>query len=111
MFHLLIGVTASGIAWIFFAVLAIPLWLGPLVQLLVSLLSRGKIARWIPAAFGLLGLVWSVWTLGIRAGWFPLWGIGLYWVVYALLLWAADTIGRRVREWLGRKNPAGKRDG
>ncbi len=105
MFHLLIGVTALGVAWIFVAVLAIPLWLGPLIQCLVRLLSRGRTALWIPAALGLMGLVWSGWTLGMRENWFPLWGIGLYWGIYALLLWAADAVARRLREWLTGRGP------
>ena len=108
MFHLLIGAAALGMFWAFLAVLAIPLWLGPLAQFLVSLIARGRVARWIPAALGLLGLVWSGWTLGIREAWYPLWGIAAYWAVYGLLLWAADALSQWLRAWLrGKGKPGG----
>lgn len=100
MFHLLIGLMAVGTLAAMIAVFAIPLWLGPLVQALIRFFSRGgKAARWIPVGFGVIGLVWSVWGLGLESQWFPVWGICLYWAVYGLLLWAADTLAGRLRAW------------
>lgn len=112
MFHLLLGLTALGasaaVVMAMIAIFSIPLWLGPLVQALIRFFSRGKVARWIPAGFGVIGLVWSIWDLGIQGKWFPIWGICLYWVAYGLLLWGLDTLAGRLRTWVDSRKTVKK---
>lgn len=97
MFHLLLGLTALGasaaVVMAMIAIFSIPLWLGPLVQALIRFFSRGKVARWIPAGFGVIGLVW---------------GICLYWVAYGLLLWGLDTLAGRLRTWMDSRKTVKK---
>ena len=107
MFHLLIGLTAMGLAAAALAVIVIPLWLGPLAQFLVSLLSRGRTAKWVPAALGALGLGSGLYESIWKKSGFPVRYVLLYWGIYALLLWAFHTLGIRLGNWLrGRKKPA-----
>ena len=112
MFHLLLGLTALGasaaVVMAMIAIFSIPLWLGPLVQALVRFFSQGKAARWIPARFGVIGLVWSSWDLGIQGKWSPIWGICLYWVAYGLLLWGLDTLAGRLRTWVDSRKTVKK---
>lgn len=108
MFHLLLGLMAVGALAAMIAILAIPLWLGPVVQALIRFFARGKAARWVPAVLGVIGLAWSVWRLGLADEWFPPWGICLYWAVYGLLLWAADALAGRLRTWVDRRKTAKK---
>lgn len=45
MFHLIFGLMAMGAVFAVILVLLIPLWLGPLVQILIAVFSKGKLAR------------------------------------------------------------------
>lgn len=56
----------------------------------------------------MIGLVWSIWDLGIQGKWFPIWGICLYWVVYGLLLWGLDTLAGRLRTWVDSRKTVKK---
>lgn len=102
MFHLMIGLWAMGMVVAVVLLALIPLWLGPLLQLLISLFSQGKIARWIPAVLGAMGLSGSTRAFCGEGGIFPLWGVLLYWAVYGLLLWAAYAMADRFRAWFLR---------
>ena len=97
MFHLIIGLWAMGMLVAVVLLALVPLWVGPLLQLLISLVSRGKVARWIPAVLGAMGLS------GSGRAFFPLWGVLLYWAVYGLLLWAAYAMADRFRAWVRRR--------
>ena len=57
MFHLIIGLWAMGMLVAVVLLALVPLWVGPLLQLLISLVSRGKVARWIPAVLGAMGQI------------------------------------------------------
>lgn len=56
----------------------------------------------------MIGLVWSIWDLGIQGKWFPIWGICLYWVAYGLLLWGLDTLAGRLRTWVDSRKTVKK---
>lgn len=98
MFHLMLGLWAMGLFAVVIMIAVIPLWLGPLLQFLIEIFSRGKAARWVPAVLGGLGLSWSVYVFCVGAG-TKFWIVLAYWAVYALLLWAGYGLGRRFREW------------
>ena len=97
MFTLMFGSMAVGAILLAIAIMVIPLWLGPLVQLLIAIFSRGKAARWIPGACGGVGLLLSLYYLCLRECVFPVYGVLVYWAVYGLLLWAAYGLVRLVR--------------
>ena len=102
MFHLMIGLWAMVMLVAVILLALVPLWVGPLLQLLISLVSQGKIARWIPAVLGAMGLSGSVRAFCGEGGIFPLWGVLLYWAIYGLLLWAAYAMADRFRAWVRR---------
>lgn len=103
MFHLMLGLMAMGAVFAVIALALVPLWLGPLIQVFIAIFSKGKVARWIPGIFGLIGLAASLYFFCIAEHVLPIWGVLLYWAVYGLLLWAAHAIVCRIKEWLGSR--------
>ena len=97
MFHLIFGAMAVGAIFLAVAIMVIPLWLGPLAQLLITIFSKGKTARWIPGACGGAGLLLSLYYLCLKERVFPVYGVLVYWAVYGLLLWAAYGLVQLVR--------------
>lgn len=100
MFHLMLGFMALGMLAAAIAIGLLPLWLGPLVQAIIAAVSKGKIIRWVPGACGILGLLGSLYFFCLKDHVFPWWGVLLYWIVYGLLLWAADVVVCRIKEGL-----------
>jgi len=103
MFHLMLGLVGIGAFAVVIGIMLIPLWLGPLVQAVIAVFSRGKAARWVPGALGAVGLVMSLYWFCVAEQVFSAVAVVLYWVIYGLLLWAADAVVRRIRGWLGRR--------
>lgn len=103
MFHLFIGLISAGAMALVIGIMLIPLWLGALVQAAVALFSKGRVARFVPLALGAVGLAVSLWSLCISSQTFPWWAILIYWLIYVLLLWAADAVARRIRAWISAK--------
>lgn len=100
MFHLILGLTAIGAFLTVIWILLIPLWLGPLIQILIAVFSKGKTARWVPGCLGLFGLLVSLYFFCLKEAVFPWLGVLFYWVVYGLLLWGVHAIVCRIKEWL-----------
>ena len=101
--HLFIVLMSTGMAALAIAVALIPLWLGALVQAAVAIFSKGRAARFVPLAFGVIGRSASVYTFCISDRVFPWWGGAVYWLIYALLLWAADSLACRIRAWFSAR--------
>ena len=103
MFHLLLGAFAVGASAVFIGIILIPLWFGPLLQLILSLFTAKKWPKAIPAALGAVMAVYTSFALSEEvngpSGWFPLWGIVVYWIIYFLLVLAFHAMGSAVRRW------------
>lgn len=97
---------STGMVALAIALALVPLWMGALVQAAVALFSKGRVARFVPLAFGVLGLGVSLHAFCISDRVFAWWTVLVYWLLYALILWAADSLARRVRTWLrARRSP------
>lgn len=97
---MIIALMSTGLAALAIAIALTPLWLGALVQAAVALFSKGRVARFVPLALGVLGLGVSLYSFCISSQVFHWLAVLIYWLVYALLLWAADSVARRIRAWL-----------
>lgn len=100
MFHLIIALTALGFSLAAIAVMVTPLWMGPLLQLVVTAFCKKRFYLYIPAALGALLAVLSVYWLGKMAP--PLY-LAVYWCIYYLLLLAAYGIVRGIQSMFKKK--------
>lgn len=100
MFHVVLILMALGFSLAAIAVMAIPLWLGPLLQLIVTIFCRKTVYLLIPFFLGGVMAVVSVVWLGRMIA--PLYLV-LYWCAYCLLLLMAFGVVRGIQNWLKQR--------
>jgi hypothetical protein len=106
MFHVVLILMGLGFSAAIIAALLAPLWVGPLLQLLVTAFCKKRIYLLIPSIIGALLAVYSAIRLGKAVP--PLY-LAIYWCVYYLLLFAAFGIVRGIQSMF-KKERSG-RDG
>lgn len=102
MFHVVLILMGLGFSAAIVAALLAPLWVGPLLQLLVTAFCKKKIYLLIPSILGALLALYSVLQLGKAVP--PLY-LAIYWCVYYLLLFAAYGIVRGIQSMFLKKRP------
>lgn len=99
MFHLALGLTALSFSLAFLAIIAIPLWLGPTLQIIVTVFCKRRVYLLIPFFLGVLLAIVSVLLLWETVAFVYL---ILYWCAYALLLLLAFGIVRGIQSLVKR---------
>jgi len=88
-----------GIGVAMFALLMVPLWLGPLIQLLVTVACRRRLFLLIPALLGIAGVI----GYRLMLPEVPVTYLMVFWAVYYVLLLAVYFITTRVKGWVQKK--------
>lgn len=102
MFHLMLVLFPMGLGVAAIAILMIPLWLGPLVQAVLSALSEKGLIRLIPALLGIVGII-----AFLSSEIFTLKPIVIYWLIYYSLIAATHAIAcwlrQKVLAWFAQR--------